>query len=361
MNTGIASGAGAVPGRVPTPGARSGASQLTLDFATPASNGSPITKYAASCSSTTTTVTVTATSHPIVVQGLVDNLFYACSVRAYNQNGAGPASYIAPGMPGVNYTKTTRTYCSPGGVPLLMDFFRPPGSAVVPVVLFAHGGGWTTGSRNIDGTLMATLLTSRGFALASVDYRLAPAVKPPDMLRDLACAVRYLRANAVTLGIKPAKIGGMGTSAGGHLISWLGVKPPAVLASDQYPEQSDKLQAVVDEFGIIEFGPDQMAIMPTLPQIFGTTSQAVINSYAPINYVTSDDPPFMIAHGMLDQTVPFHEAQDFDAALLRVHVPVTFVPIAHTGHKFAPVDGNPDPTMKSVFTTQISFFNAYLR
>jgi len=361
MNTGIAAGAGAVPGRVPTPGARSGASQLTLEFAPPNDNGSPITKYVASCSNTTTTVTVTATTHPIVVKGLVNTVFYACSVRAFNQYGGGPPSYLAPGMPGLNYTKTTRTYCSPGGVPLLMDFFRPPGTAVVPVVLFAHGGGWTTGTRNLDGTLLATLLTSRGFALASVDYRLAPAVKPPDQLRDLACAVRYLRANAVTLGIKPDKIGGMGTSAGGHLMSWLGVKPPTVTASDQYRSQSSKLQAVVDDFGILEFGPDQMAIMPTLPQIFGTTSQAVIDSYAPINYVTADDPPFMIAHGMLDLTVPFHEAQDFDAALLKVHVPVVFVPIAHTGHTFAPVDANPDPTMTSVYTTQISFLNTYLR
>ena len=350
-----------VPSQIVGVSISSGDSTLTIRVAAPASNGSPITGYGARCTGNGKTVSAQSVSPPVVVRNLANNVFYSCVIHAVNAVGAGPASYVRPGMPGVNYIKTTYTYCSPGGAPQLMDFFRPKGGAVVPAVMFVHGGGWYSGYRKLDGSLLATLFTSRGFALATVDYRLAPAVNPAQQLRDIACAVRFLRAHSARLGIAADKVGGMGASAGGNLISMLGVNPPKVLASDQWPGQSDKLQAVIDEFGITEFGPDQMQIMPELFYFFGTHDQSVIDSYGPVNYVTPGDSPFLIVHGVLDRTVPIHEASDFYNLLQTANVPSTFVPIANMGHSFQPVGGNPNPSMVTVFTDEIRFFSQYLR
>ena len=339
----------------------SGASTLIVRFAAPNANGSPIIRYVAKCVGNGKTISASSAAPPVRVNNVANNVFYSCSVHAANAIGVGPESYVSPGMAGLNYDKTTYTYCSPGGVPQLMDFFRPKGDTVVPAVMFVHGGGWYSGNRMFGASLLPTLLTSRGFALASVDYRLAPAVNPAQQLRDIACAVRFMRSHAGALGITPDKIGGMGTSAGGNLISMLGVNPPKVSSTDQWSGRSEKLQAVIDEYGVTEFGPDQMQIMPALYYYFGTRDQSVIDSYGPVKYVTPDDSPVMIVHGVLDRTVPIHEGSDFYNLLQAAHVPSTFVPIANADHMFEPVGGNPSPSMVTVYTGEIRFLAQYLK
>ena len=340
---------------------KSGNLSLYVSFGAPNNNGSPITRYVATCNGNDQTVSASAPTSPVLVQNLHNNIFYTCAVRAVNAIGASLASYLQPGMPGTNFNKFTYTYCSPGGKPQPMALFRPKTTAPVPAILYVHSGGWNAGSlKDVNPSLLVTELTSRGFAFASIDYRLAPGVTPFDQERDVACAVRFLRAHAGQLGIAPTKIGAMGNSAGGNLVSLLGVDPPTVSATDQWPAQSNKVQAVVDLFGITEFGPDQMQIMPGLPTIFGTTDQNTIDSYGPVNYVTPDDPPFMIVHGIDDSIAPVHEGQDFYNLLRAAHVPVSFTPVANMGHEFQPVGGNLDPSLITLSTREVNFFTTYL-
>jgi poly(3-hydroxybutyrate) depolymerase len=122
-------------------------------------------------------------------------------------------------------------------VPLLLDLYLPPaGPSNRPVVVAIHGGGFTQGSRtNTEATARA--FARQGFVVASIDYRLRPDTNPGEA--DLAAAldaiddgmesVRWLKANAASYAIDPARIGLTGTSAGGAIA--LGI----ALADDPTP------------------------------------------------------------------------------------------------------------------------------
>jgi acetyl esterase/lipase len=359
--SGTANAVPGVPSQIVGVTVSSAVSTLVVRASAPNSNGTGITKYVATCIGAGKRFTASNLTLPVAIHNVPNNVLYSCEVHAENRVGAGPDSYVAPGVAGGAWVKTTYTYCTRTGHPLLMDVYRPKGQGIVPVVMYVHGGGWNAGNRLLGASLLPTLLTSRGFALASVDYRLAPSANPTQQTGDIACAVRYLRAHATALKIRAAKIGGIGSSAGGNLISLLGVNPPALTPTDQWPGQSEKIQAVVDQFGITEFGRDQMAITPLLYVYWNTHDQSVLDSYAPVKYVTTGDAPFLIVHGELDAVAPVHEGRDFYNLLQAAHVPSQFIPIAHTGHEFAAVDGNPSPAMVTVYSDEILFLNSRLK
>ena len=120
----------------------------------------------------------------------------------------------------------TVTYCTDGGTPLAMDISLPSPrpSAPAPAVIYVHGGGWEHGSKAGGGFLeqLRPQLNAKGFVVASIDYRLAPADTWPAQIVDAKCAVRYLRSHASTYGIDAQRIGAWGGSAGGHLVSLMG-------------------------------------------------------------------------------------------------------------------------------------------
>src|SRR5207253_7695708 len=121
-----------------------------------------------------------------------------------------------------------------------------------PVVMYVHGGGWTSGDKSwVDGVLKESEFTGRGYLVAAVNYRLAPQYRWPAQIEDVKCAVRYLRANAATYNIDPNRIGAWGTSAGGHLVALMGLAGPdaGLEGKGGNPDQSSRVQAVVDMFG----------------------------------------------------------------------------------------------------------------
>src|SRR5213596_350400 len=62
-------------------------------------------------------------------------------------------------------------YAKPDGKRLLMDLRVPEGDGPFPVILYLHSGAWISGDR-FGGP--AIRQASRGYAVASIDYRLAP-------------------------------------------------------------------------------------------------------------------------------------------------------------------------------------------
>ena len=145
-------------------------------------------------------------------------------------------------------------FAAPNGVPLQLDVVRadtaPAGPR--PLVIIVHGGGWWSGTRidNAGSNLIQQRFARAGFVTASIDYRLtcgnvragAPAREAfattftlasplcgafvPDQVDDVHAAVRYLRTNAVQLGIDQRRIGLVGISAGGHLALLAAAKAP---------------------------------------------------------------------------------------------------------------------------------------
>lgn len=109
------------------------------------------------------------------------------------------------------------------GPDLPFDFYRParpvPGGA--PCVIVIHGGGWDSGDR-------AQLpdfnhgLAARGYAVAAISYRLAPAHPWPAQRDDTLAAIAYLKTHAAALGIAADRLVLLGRSAGGQIAAAVG-------------------------------------------------------------------------------------------------------------------------------------------
>jgi acetyl esterase len=92
-----------------------------------------------------------------------------------------------------------------------------PSHAVLPVLLFFHGGGFTVGSIATHDTLCRVLSEKSGCAVVSVDYRLAPEHKFPTASNDAWDAVQFLAQSAAELGLDGTRLALGGDSAGGTL------------------------------------------------------------------------------------------------------------------------------------------------
>jgi len=264
-------------------------------------------------------------------------------------------------------TERDVTYCTLDGVELKMDIYRPQRSAApTPALLYVHGGGWTGGDkRSGEGIRDIPELLARGYLVAAVNYRLAPRYKFPAMIEDVKCAVRFLRANAERFSINPEKIGAWGGSAGGHLVALLGTAD-ATAGWDvgQYLEQSSRVQAVVDMFGPTDLTVLFEGANPRLmEQVFGTSDRnsETLQKASPVNWVSSDDPPFLILHGERDPLVPVSQSQIFYEKLQAAGVPATFVIVKNAGHGFAPLGGPISPSRQELTKMIGDFFDQYLK
>ncbi len=116
--------------------------------------------------------------------------------------------------------RTIAGHSSKGGAGRIrVRIYRPAGTVarLLPAILYFHGGGWVMGG--LEGyDLVCRYISARsGCAVVAVDYRLAPEHKFPAAIEDAVAAFRWLSADAVSLGIDPARIVVAGDSAGGNI------------------------------------------------------------------------------------------------------------------------------------------------
>ncbi len=130
---------------------------------------------------------------------------------------------MVPGLAQARTAGRPRSYRyaqSPGAAPDLqsLDVYAEPG-ARRPLVVFLHGGGWRIGDKANapHGAQKAAFFNAQGFAFASVNYRLSPAVMHPAHVEDVAAALAWIYANADAQGFDRTRITVMGHSAGAHL------------------------------------------------------------------------------------------------------------------------------------------------
>lgn len=93
-------------------------------------------------------------------------------------------------------------------------------STALPLIIWVHGGAWRAGSRK---SMPLEGLVRKGFAVASVDYRLTPVAPFPANVHDIKAAIRFLRAKASDYDLDPNRFAIAGASAGGHLAALVGV------------------------------------------------------------------------------------------------------------------------------------------
>jgi acetyl esterase/lipase len=158
-----------------------------------------------------------------------------------------------------------------------------------------------------------------------MNYRLSGEARWPAQIYDCKAAVRWIRANAREYKLDPERIAAWGGSAGGHLSALLGTSGNVRSLEDSTlgnPDQSSRVQAVVDWFGPTDFSKmdEQLKESAVEHPMRHSVSQspeaallgqnpadapALVKEADPATYVSSDDPPFLIQHGLEDNLVPY--------------------------------------------------------
>lgn len=261
------------------------------------------------------------------------------------------------------------TYCTMDGVSLKMDVYYPTAmDGAWPVVMYVHGGAWVKGDKS-EGAGMGdqSALTADDFLYISINYRLAPEYKFPAMIEDAKCAVRYLRAHASQYNLDPQRVGALGGSAGGHLVSLLGLSDESAgWDVGEYLDQSSRVQAVVDYFGpadLTDSSFDTERAENRTVEVFGASEQSdpILAAASPVTYATPDDPPFFIAHGDKDDTVPLAQSQILYDKLTATGIPVELVIVHNAGHGFVPTGGAISPTRMQISQMVVEFFSQHLK
>jgi acetyl esterase/lipase len=237
---------------------------------------------------------------------------------------------------------------------LKLELLVPTSAAPVPAVVYIHGGGWFNGSR-LPIPSGVSALCSKGYAVASIDYRLTDTAIWPAQIQDSKGAVRWLRAHAATYNLDPDRFAAWGTSAGAQLASMLGASGDEGTvtignatvdlegATGGNTGFSSRVKAVVSWYGYGDLL--QMSFYPTTlnhdsngspeSRLVGNWMQRVPErtaSASPVTFVSPDDPPFLVMHGTIDDTVPFNQSELLVDALRRNGVRLTWVPVPNAGH-----------------------------
>ena len=186
-----------------------------------------------------------------------------------------------------------------------LDLFRPAGEFddLRPALVFVHGGGWVRGDkRKVLFLEQAIDFARRGYVCITVNYRLDASKLP--CIKDVKCAVRWLRAHADDYQIDPNRIGAYGNSAGAHLVSMLGVSASnrELEGDGPFQDYSSQIQAVA------------ASATPTRPMRRGEVNPGLA-AVAPITYETKDAPPFLLFHEVSDRLVDIGHSDDFVKAL----------------------------------------------
>ena len=235
-------------------------------------------------------------------------------------------------------TATVR-YGGTDAAPLTLDYYKAAGPAPHPAVIIVHGGGYVGGtSRSGSEAYAADFLAPAGYAVFSINYRLAPATFA-DMIADVERSIRFVRHNAATYSVDPGKIALLGGSAGGYLSNMVGLLPPTALSSgDAVDHESDTLAAVVTLYGPCCLNETPVptstsAGKPLFDQLLGQPSTpAALLAASPIAHVRSDAPPFLLIHGEQDESVPYAQSVELSNALASAGVRVELLPIPNGRH-----------------------------
>ena len=223
-------------------------------------------------------------------------------------------------------------YVKGGGPQQQLDLYIPTEHKNTPLVVFVHGGGYEHGDKFGDSLNPNNLqLLWDGYAMASINYRLAPAATWPAQILDCKAAIRWLRAHAQDYGYDASRMAVMGESAGGQLVAMLGTTSGSKTFDEgENLDTSSEVTCVVDLFG-----PADFTVFDGKFSFIGGSPKDHLDlarSASPINYVHAGQPPMMVVHGTGDQLVPYIQAELLVGAMDKVGASYYFRTVVGGGH-----------------------------
>ena len=192
-----------------------------------------------------------------------------------------------------------------------------------PLIVFVQGSGWTTPHLDYEIPMLCRF-AEEGIAVATVSHRSTADGFPfPAFLQDVKCAVRFLRAHASVYNIDRDRVAAFGTSSGGNTVCLMGLTgDDPRYRTDEYPEESDAVCAVVSCFGPMELKTlfagrlekDAAGVGSRLERMLGADRDAwpgLLERYSPALQIRKGEsyPPFLLLHGTGDPVVPYSQME----------------------------------------------------
>lgn len=297
-----------------------------------------------------------------------------------------------------DYSKTTHAYKTVDGHDILADVYRAPNGERHPTILLIHGGSLIFGVRT--WAPLVPEYVKNGYNVVSIDYRLAPETKLPEIVDDVEDAYQWIRNEGPELfGADPERIAVVGWSAGGYLALVAGYRfsprPRAVVSFYGYgdltepwctePKQaylreyspvpeSVALQAVgnsiiseapIGEFtegrGAIYMHARQTGIWPELVTDHNpVTDKDWFASFEPIRNVSATYAPTMLLHGEADTAVPYDRSVKMTEQLDRHGVDYELVSNPDWEHLFEFAEPK-DPTVAEAVVNLLAFLEKHVK
>ncbi len=305
----------------------------------------------------------------------------------------------------VELSKKTYTYKTVKDCAIQADVYRLSGDEVRPLILWIHGGALIFSDRGSVKQHQLQRYLQAGYVVVSIDYRLAPEAKLPEIIEDLQDAHRWVREKGPELfRIDPHRVALVGDSAGGYLTLMGGFclkpRPKALVSFYGYGDITGKWTSRPDPHYLKQdriekeeaykvVGGKVLSGSPIFPRVIfynycrqnGLWPREVaaldpdresekLERFCPVRHVTREYPPTLLLHGDKDTDVPFEESVRMAAALKRYQVPHQLIAMKNYDHLFDVFPGGwpskepptelKDPKVIEAFDAVLAFLKAQI-
>ena len=269
--------------------------------------------------------------------------------------GPMPSKVSQGSVPTANFANVS--YASKSSAEKLNLFLPSTGKGPFPLIIKIHGGAFKAGDKAMEETAVPSY-TAKGYAVASLNYRLSCEAIYPAAVQDVKAAVRFLRANATTYKLDPNRFAAWGESAGANLAAMIGVTGGAQSELDDATlgnaKVSSAVQAVLGWYGPYDFLSMDAQFKASPPAACNGTMQshdpsdspesiysggpiqttAAAKKASPISWVATAKklPPFILAAGDSDCLVPNQQSSTFNDALIRAGAKSSFTLLKGASH-----------------------------
>jgi len=221
-----------------------------------------------------------------------------------------------------------------------------------PLVIYVHGGGWVGGDKTVfDQVGGLVRLIKAGYAVASINYHLAPDYNYPVQLADVEQAIVFLRHESEKYKLNTSRIGLMASSAGGQIAA-------------QYVSLNTNPNTKVDALALVAPATDLYSdtwshgMKQYIKKLLNGKSTA--SAASPINNISNNLPPIYIVQGEKDTTVKPAQTQAYVDKLKAAGKIVELLMVTGAGHDFnsaTPIE----PSKADIGKTIVRFMNQYVR
>lgn len=270
-------------------------------------------------------------------------------------------------------------YAVHDGVSLRGDLYRPNAPGKYPAIIAVHGGGWQSGGPG-SYKHWGAFFAARGYVFFPIAYRLSmPGVKTyPEAVHDLRAAVQFLRGHGEAIKVDGERIGMMGGSAGGQLVSLVALAGDEAPFAGAYPDDphaqvSTQAQAVAPFYGVFDMARQWSHDVHCRPidniteKFIGAPATEERRPYieaSPTTYVERrrNHTPFLLITGTEDDVVDRSQTDDFLLTLRQAKFYARRVVVQGAGHFFEsePLD-EPFSRSLQVSGPLLRFFDEFLK